>query len=150
MRGAWCVFSFSVKDVQRFFQRRHPCSYRLYNLCSERKYDAAKFEGSVARFPFDDHNPCPFDMLKAFCEDVRQWLAEHPQNVAAIHCKAGKGRTGTVIAAFLLYSRKVERAFSLASSGCSLMKRTVGVLSAKRRWKRWTCLPLSAPRTRKG
>lgn len=45
-----------MTDVQRFFHKRHPDNYRLYNLCSERWYDAAKFEGRVARFPFDDHN----------------------------------------------------------------------------------------------
>lgn len=97
------IYRNGLKDVQRFFNNRHPEAFRFYNLCSERFYDPAKFDGRVRRFPFDDHNPPPFNVLPQFCENVRQFLEEHPQNVAAIHCKAGKGRTGTVIACYLVY-----------------------------------------------
>ena len=36
---------------------------------------------------------------------MRGWLAEDPKNVCAVHCKAGKGRTGLVLASFLMYSK---------------------------------------------
>ncbi len=42
-------------------------------------------------------------MMSVFCAEVKTWIDAHPDNVIAIHCKAGKGRTGTMISAFLLY-----------------------------------------------
>ena len=33
---------------------------------------------------------------------MHSFLQEDEQNVVAVHCKAGKGRTGTVIAAYML------------------------------------------------
>lgn len=38
----------AMPDVQRFFTTKHPGRYRVYNLCSEREYDPAKFDGSGA------------------------------------------------------------------------------------------------------
>lgn len=51
-------------QVQTFFDTRHKGKFRLYNLCSERAYPVEEFGGNVARFPFDDHNPCPLDMVR--------------------------------------------------------------------------------------
>jgi phosphatidylinositol-3,4,5-trisphosphate 3-phosphatase/dual-specificity protein phosphatase PTEN len=36
--------------------------------------------------------------------DMHAYLLADPQNVAVIHCLAGKGRTGTVITCYLLFS----------------------------------------------
>jgi protein-tyrosine phosphatase len=77
--------------------------HRVFNLCSERSYDASLFQGRASRYPFDDHNPPPLSMIRAFCEEASAWLKKDSQNVAAIHCKAGKGRTGVMISALLLY-----------------------------------------------
>jgi len=81
----------------------HPALCRIFNLCSERAYDPIHFYGNACRYPFDDHNPPPLTLIPAFCAAVDSWLGAHPENVAAVHCKAGKGRTGCVIAAYLVH-----------------------------------------------
>lgn len=101
--GAESMYRNSSTDVVNFFNTRHKDHYKVYNLCSERKYDHALFDGKVSWFPFDDHNVCAFQDIAYFCKDVAMFLAKHPKNVAAIHCKAGKGRTGLMISIFLLY-----------------------------------------------
>ena len=92
-----------MSDVQQFLSFRHGDKAKVYNLCSERAYPADRFP-HTARYPFDDHQPSPMDMINAFCEDAHAWLSQGSDYVIATHCKAGKGRTGFMIACYLLYS----------------------------------------------
>jgi len=92
-------------QVKRLLEKRHSSKYRLYNLCGEPKhqYPDSEFEGRVGRYPFADHQAPPLDLMGKFCKDVADWT-HGDGNVAAIHCKAGKGRAGMMICCWLVHS----------------------------------------------
>ncbi|EOA23632.1 hypothetical protein CARUB_v10016830mg [Capsella rubella] len=92
-----------MEEVIKFFETNHKEKYKVYNLCSERLYDASRFEGKVASFPFDDHNCPPIQLIPSFCQSAYTWLKEDIQNVVVVHCKAGMARTGLMICCLLLY-----------------------------------------------
>ena len=82
----------AMNKVQQFFEEGHKGHYKVYNLCCERGYPQDRFP-IVATYPFEDHHPPPFSLIPKFCEDAFSWLEEDKNNVIAVHCKAGKGRT---------------------------------------------------------
>ena len=50
------------------------------------------------------------EMIPKFCHHLSTFLGESPENVSAIHCKAGKGRTGTIISAWMVYNHMYDTA----------------------------------------
>lgn len=56
-----------------------------------------------------DHHPPPLCLLFKVVEEIHNWLQDDPKNVVVIHCLAGKGRTGTVIGSYLLFSGLFNR-----------------------------------------
>ena len=98
-----------MAQVQSFFKQFHAGHYKVYNLCSEREYEEDKFE-KVKAIPFHDHNPPSVHALADACEDIFKYISADARNVAAVHCKAGKGRTGLVCSAVLLRSGEHDTA----------------------------------------
>ena len=48
--------------------------------------------------------------LVRLVSDMDEWLALDSENIAAVHCRGGKGRTGSAVVAYLMYSRAVDSA----------------------------------------
>ena len=124
--GAEGLYRNPIKEVRRFFNTFHRDKFKIYNLCSEKAYDVEKLfnpddeesaPARTARFGFDDHNPPPLALILPFCQDLQRWLNEDPEHVASIHCKAGKGRTGTLICAYLVHSGRYTADEALLTFG---------------------------------
>ena len=98
-----------MEEVQKFLNARHNEHYKVYNLCEERGYPKNSFYKQEV-YPFKDHEAPPLNLMKSFCEDAKSFLDEDEKNIVAIHCKAGKGRTGTMICCLLLYMKIFETA----------------------------------------
>uniref|UniRef100_A0A8C6SWQ1 Transmembrane phosphatase with tensin homology n=1 Tax=Neogobius melanostomus TaxID=47308 RepID=A0A8C6SWQ1_9GOBI len=99
-----------IKEVARFLDTKHEGHYKVYNLCSEKGYDPQFFHYRVERIFIGDHNvPSLDDMLK-YTASVREWMAADSKNIIAIHCKGGKGRTGTMVCTWLIDSDQFESA----------------------------------------
>jgi len=113
-------------NVVKFLNTRHPEGWKLYNLCSEKSYQYTPetFGGRFSSFPFSDHCPAPIALIKEFCNDVNNYLSQGRATVAAVHCKAGKGRSGTMICALLAYAY-----------GTQNMEKVMRDYAARRSWK---------------
>nr|XP_012996278.1 phosphatidylinositol 3,4,5-trisphosphate 3-phosphatase TPTE2 isoform X3 [Cavia porcellus] len=102
--GRRTLYRNPIKEVARFLDTKHPDHYQVYNLCSERAYDPKYFHYRVHRIKIDDHNVPTLKEMLLFSKEVDEWMAQDKDNVVAIHCKGGKGRTGTMVCVCLIAS----------------------------------------------
>ena len=106
--GYLSLFRNPLKEVQRFFNTKHLNSWRIYNACPEHPYPA--FEGGeIKKFNIQDHSPPKMGDFIDFLNDAGLYIRENNgKNVIAVHCRGGKGRSGSLCCAWLLYSGLCE------------------------------------------
>uniref|UniRef100_A0A7E4V1B7 Phosphatidylinositol-3,4,5-trisphosphate 3-phosphatase n=1 Tax=Panagrellus redivivus TaxID=6233 RepID=A0A7E4V1B7_PANRE len=93
----------SMKHTVKFLETFHPEKYKVFNLRGQYAYDEKNFHYRVISYEMKDHHPPRLELMAPFCREVHDHLLADPTNIVAVHCKAGKGRTGVMICAYLYY-----------------------------------------------
>lgn len=88
--------------IQQLLEKRHSGKYMIWNL-SEVEYDVDVFDDQVLTFSFPGSPSPPLGLLLKLLMSMESWLKADERNVAVVHCLTGKGRTSTVLAAFLCW-----------------------------------------------
>jgi phosphatidylinositol-3,4,5-trisphosphate 3-phosphatase and dual-specificity protein phosphatase PTEN len=96
-----------IESVSKFLNEQHAGKYKVFNL-SGLKYDYEKFDNRVVEYPWEDHYPPQIHILFSACKVIHEWLLADNQNIIAVNCKAGKGRTGTLICCYLLFCGRLQ------------------------------------------
>ena len=88
---------------------KHPLSHKVYNICG-RDYKYNKFGTANVEIYKDwkDHHAPPIPLLFAVVNSMYKFLSTYDKNIVAIHCNAGKGRTGVAIASMLIYCHYIQ------------------------------------------
>ena len=71
---------------------------------SNRQILESKFKGDVISYEWADHHSPALSVLFDSCDHMFRYLKQSNSSVVAVNCNAGKGRTGTSISCFLVYS----------------------------------------------
>jgi phosphatidylinositol-3,4,5-trisphosphate 3-phosphatase/dual-specificity protein phosphatase PTEN len=93
----------SIHTVKEFLDKKHPGKSLVINISGE-KYTYDLFENKVKEYDWIDHQAPKLSVLFEICKEMYSFCLSDPESVVAVNCRAGKGRTGTVICCFMLFS----------------------------------------------
>ncbi|CAH6719528.1 putative phosphatidylinositol 3,4,5-trisphosphate 3-phosphatase Ptn1p [[Candida] jaroonii] len=100
----WKFYRYPVTDLVEILNKNHGDNWMIWNLRGEGMgYLPEEVDGKVQWFPFPDHQAPSFQLLKECVESIHHFLSLNPDNVALIHCKAGKGRSGTLCCGYMMF-----------------------------------------------
>ncbi|KAF9874779.1 phosphoinositide 3-phosphate phosphatase [Colletotrichum karsti] len=106
-----------------FLDEKHKDNWAIWEFRAEGTgYPDEEVYGRVRHYPWPDHHPPPFRLIPMIMASMRNWLnggdleqgdagvgaadgkAPEAENkrVVVVHCKAGKGRSGTVSCSYLI------------------------------------------------
>ncbi|KAL4876061.1 protein-tyrosine phosphatase-like protein [Aspergillus karnatakaensis] len=107
-----------LKQLVSFLDSKHGANWCIWEFRGEGTgYPDEEVYGRIHHFPFPDHHPPPFALIPKVMASMRNWLQrlegengkekkekgeEEGQRIAVVHCKAGKGRSGTMACSYLI------------------------------------------------
>jgi protein-tyrosine phosphatase len=102
-----------VDQLVGFLDRKHGKDWAIFEFRAEGTgYPDDEVYGRVHHFPWPDHHPPPFEIVPNIMAAMRNWIQRLDESdvpavgdrrrIAVVHCKAGKGRSGTVTCSYLI------------------------------------------------
>lgn len=96
-----------LKSLVKFLDSKHGDNWAIWEFRAEGTgYPDEDVYNRVRHYPWPDHHPPPFNLVPLIMASLRNWLkgteAEGKERVAVVHCKAGKGRSGTITCSYLI------------------------------------------------
>ncbi|EPX72412.1 phosphatidylinositol-3,4,5-trisphosphate3-phosphatase [Schizosaccharomyces octosporus yFS286] len=101
--GTHRIYRNDERVVLQYLLDKYSERWTIINLCAESSvYHHKLFFSRVETYGFEDHNPPPFALLLTIIDRMAVLLTQDPLSKLVVHCKAGKGRTGTVLCSYLV------------------------------------------------
>lgn len=154
-----------------FLDAKHPDNWAIWEFRAEGTgYPDEAVYGRIRHYPWPDHHPPPFRMVPMIMASMRSWLNEEDthssdtkhdtkgdkgkeagksdgksKRVVVVHCKAGKGRSGSMTCSYLISECGWKPEDALARFTERRMRPTFGAgvsIPSQLRWisyaDRWT------------
>ncbi|KAL1499580.1 hypothetical protein AB1Y20_011780 [Prymnesium parvum] len=103
--GRMALYRNPLPQVSRFLETRYPRQYMVVNCCPEHPYPTERFATGVFElFDIQDHTPPSMEQYVHFLNEAAAFASERPSGVIVVHCRGGKGRTGSMVCAWLLFT----------------------------------------------
>ena len=115
-------------QLVNFLDSKHQADWSIFEFRAEGTgYPDTEVYNRIHHFPWPDHHPPPFAIIPTLMASMRNWVqGEGPDGttdgdsgstrknrVAVVHCKAGKGRSGTAACSYLISKEGWKKADAL-------------------------------------
>ncbi|KAH7052146.1 hypothetical protein B0J12DRAFT_698825 [Macrophomina phaseolina] len=92
-----------LDQLVKFLDKNHADKWAIWEFRAEGTgYPDEEVYGRIWHYPWPDHHPPPFALVPRIIASMRNWLKADKDRVVVVHCKAGKGRSGTVSCSYLI------------------------------------------------